>query len=72
MPFAFYYAPYLVTTVKNYSPLAYYEKLVELTSQITSRRMLLRRLATTSGRIRFAFLLRTLSEGRLLKTRLRQ
>jgi radical SAM superfamily enzyme YgiQ (UPF0313 family) len=67
MPFAFYYAPYLVTTVKNYSPVTYYEKLIEMFSHMTSERMLLKRLRTTSGRVRFTYLLRTLSERRMLK-----
>ncbi|MEE9247925.1 MAG: radical SAM protein [Dehalococcoidia bacterium] len=67
MPFTFYYQPYLVTTVKNYSPVTYYEKLVELLSHITSRSMLLKRLRATSGRIRIAYLLRTLSERASLR-----
>ena len=68
MPFAFYYAPYLVTTMKNYSSLTYYEKLIEMFSHMTSGRMWLKRLRTTSGRIRFTYLLRTLSERRMLKS----
>ena len=66
MPFFFYYAPYLVTTVKNYGPVSFYEKLVELTEQIVSTGALLRRLKTTSGRIRVSLLLRTLSERGML------
>ena len=68
MPFAFYYAPYLVTTMKNYSSVTYYEKLIEMFSHMTSGRMWLKRLRTTSGRIRFTYLLRTLSERRMLKS----
>ena len=30
MPFSFYYAPYLVTTIKHYDPMTYYEKLIQL------------------------------------------
>jgi hypothetical protein len=30
MPFGFYYAPYLVTTLKHYDPVSYYEQLVGL------------------------------------------
>ena len=67
MPFAFYYAPYLVTTVKNYSPVAYYEKLIEMFTHMTTGGMLLKRLRATSGRIQFTYLLRTLSERRMLK-----
>ena len=66
MPFAFYYAPYLVTTVKNYSPVTYYEKLIEMFSHMTSWGMLLKRLQTTSGKIRFAFLLKTLGMRQMI------
>jgi radical SAM superfamily enzyme YgiQ (UPF0313 family) len=50
MPFAFYYAPYLVTTIKNYDPVTYYEKLVELYAYAASPEMLRRRLQATSHR----------------------
>jgi len=50
MPFSFYYAPYLVTTLKNYPPVTYYEKLIELFSHATSRDMLRRRIKSTSSR----------------------
>jgi len=49
MPFSFYYSPYVVTTLANYTPLEFYEKLIELFSHFTSTKMLLRRLATTSS-----------------------
>ncbi len=68
MPFAFYYGPYLVTTLKNYSPVAYYEKLVEMFSHMTSGNMLLKRLQTTSGRIRLAHVARTVGFRRMLGT----
>lgn len=58
MPFAFYYPPYLVTTVKNYNPVTYYEKLIEIFCHMISRGLLLKRLQTTSGIIRFLYLLR--------------
>jgi radical SAM superfamily enzyme YgiQ (UPF0313 family) len=44
MPFTFYYMPYLVFTLKNYTAAAFYEKLIELTSFVSSGNMLLRRL----------------------------
>jgi len=66
MPFFFYYAPYLVTTVRNYDPVSFYEKLVEITEQIVSTGALLRRLRTTSGGIRITLLLRTFSERGML------
>jgi radical SAM superfamily enzyme YgiQ (UPF0313 family) len=50
MPFSFYYAPYLVTTIKNYDPVTYYEKLIELYSHAASPQMLQRRLRTTTHR----------------------
>ena len=66
MPFFFYYAPYLVTTVQNYGPVDFYEKLVGMTEQIVSTGSLLRRLKTTTGRIRASLLLRTISERGML------
>ncbi|MBM3957985.1 MAG: radical SAM protein, partial [Gemmatimonadetes bacterium] len=66
MPFLFYYAPYLVTTVRNYGPVRFYEKLVELTEQIVSTGALVRRLKATSGRVRVSLLLRTFSERGIL------
>ncbi|WP_308257911.1 B12-binding domain-containing radical SAM protein [Pseudonocardia lacus] len=50
MPFSFYYAPYLVTTIKNYDPVSYYRKLIELYAHAASPQMLRRRLATTTHR----------------------
>jgi hypothetical protein len=51
MPFTFYYAPYLVTTLKNYDPITYYEKLVELYEHASSPAMLRRRVRSTPRRI---------------------
>jgi radical SAM superfamily enzyme YgiQ (UPF0313 family) len=62
MPFNFYYAPYLVTTLKNYDPVTYYEKLVELYAHAASPAMLRRRLKVTSHRaIEFVHRARTAS-----------
>ena len=44
MPFSFYYLPYLVYTLKNYSPVIFYEKLIDMFSYISSGNMLLKRL----------------------------
>jgi radical SAM superfamily enzyme YgiQ (UPF0313 family) len=44
MPFTFYYMPYLVYTVKNYSTTAFYEKLIDMVSYISSGSMLLKKL----------------------------
>jgi radical SAM superfamily enzyme YgiQ (UPF0313 family) len=51
MPFNFYYAPYLVTMIKNYDPVTYYEKLIELYAHAASPDMLRRRLRTTTHRV---------------------
>ncbi len=60
MPFSFYYAPYLVTTIKHYDPVTYYEKLIDLYSHAASATMLRRRLGTTSHRaVAFVHLART-------------
>jgi hypothetical protein len=44
MPFTFYYMPYLVYTLKNYSPVVFYERLIDMVSYISSGSMLLKRL----------------------------
>ena len=49
MPFAFYYAPYLVTTLRHYGPVTYYEKLLELFCHLSSPAMLKRRIRSTSS-----------------------
>jgi radical SAM superfamily enzyme YgiQ (UPF0313 family) len=50
MPFSFYYAPYLVTTLKHYDPITYYQKLTDLYTHAASPHMLQRRLQTTTHR----------------------
>jgi len=44
MPFTFYYLPYLVYTVKNYSTTVFYEKLIDMVAYISSGSMLLKKL----------------------------
>jgi len=46
MPFTFYYMPYLVYTLKNYSPVVFYEKLIDMVSYISSGSVLLKKLKT--------------------------
>ena len=46
MPFAFYYNPYLVTTLPHYHPVEYYRHLVEIHVTMTSSASLVRRLST--------------------------
>lgn len=48
VPFSFYYTPYLVTTMPNYHPIEYYEKLIDIYSAMTSPTMLARRVAIKS------------------------
>jgi hypothetical protein len=48
MPFAFYYDPFLTFVPAHYSPMAYYDLLIDLFSLVTSREMWIRRL---TGRI---------------------
>jgi radical SAM superfamily enzyme YgiQ (UPF0313 family) len=60
MPFAFYYAPYLVTTLKNYEPVDYYAKLIEICKHLSTRQLLVRRLRTTpNAGLRILHLVRT-------------
>jgi radical SAM superfamily enzyme YgiQ (UPF0313 family) len=47
MPFAFYYMPYLVMTLKNYGPLEYYEKLIEIYSTANAFALSWARVAST-------------------------
>ena len=47
MPFAFYYMPYLVMRLKNYGPVEYYEKLIDVYSTANSYKLLGSRVAST-------------------------
>ena len=60
MPFGFYYAPYSVTTWRNYDPVDYYTSFIELMTHATSGPMLAARLANTRSRaVRFIHRTRT-------------
>jgi hypothetical protein len=68
MPFTFYYSPYLVTVLKNYTAAIFYRKLIDLFSHFTSGAMLRRRLATTNrGGIRAFHVVRTLVKRRRMR-----
>ena len=67
MPFAFYYAPYLVVMVKHYDPESYYEGLFNLFSHMTSQLMLLSRARAATGLFRAGMILRTLGMLSLLR-----
>ena len=61
MPFSFYYFPYLVTTLKNYDPVTYYQSLLDMLLHYSNRRFLWRRLGTTrSQTLRLLYAVRTL------------
>jgi hypothetical protein len=61
MPFGLYYNPYLAITLKHYDARTYYGHLVDMHEEITSTRMLLRRLMTKAhAAVRFIHSLRTL------------
>jgi len=67
MPFTFYYMPYLVYTLKNYSSTAYYEKLVDMVSYISSGSMLLKRLRKAPAPVSSGYnLVKTLSNRQMI------
>lgn len=43
MPFTFYYMPYLVFKLKNYTPVEFYENIIDILSYVSSSKMLLAR-----------------------------
>jgi hypothetical protein len=72
MPFTFYYMPYLVYTLKNYNPMVFYKKLIDMISYVYSGNVLLKRLKYTRASFQSGYnLVRTLGyrqmNGRLRK-----
>jgi hypothetical protein len=64
----FYYSPHLVTRLKNYTPLVFYQKLIDVFSHFTSAAMLRRRLATTNrGAVRAIHIVRTLVKRKRIR-----
>jgi len=62
MPISLYFAPYLVTTVKHYNPLEYYDQLIGIYEVMTSRQMLFERIRARSPlAIRVGHVMRTLA-----------
>lgn len=60
LPFAFYYNPYLAIRLKHYTPLAFYDHLIDIHRTLASNAMLCRRLRTEQRpAIRFIHGLRT-------------
>lgn len=79
LPFTFYCKPYLATTLMNYHPIEFYEKLIELFSHMTSRSMQFHAFRTTKSwifkgyqpirNISLKFMIRTMKQIlHLLKT----
>jgi len=69
MPFSFYYTPYLVTTLENYHPIEYYEKLTDMYSFMTSGTMIASRLvADAPPALRTLNVLRSLAMKKFLAT----
>jgi hypothetical protein len=67
MPFTFYYMPYLVYTLKNYSTVDFYEKLIDMVSYISSGSMLLKRLRNAHAPIPSGYnLVKTLSNKQMI------
>lgn len=67
MPFHFYYKPYLTVRLKNYDPVTYYRKLVELWRHVVSLPETTRRVLKTPGAIRILHSMRTYHSFRLLR-----
>jgi hypothetical protein len=49
LPFCFYCAPYLTIIIKNYDPITYYEKLIELTAFPVTKDLQKRRIKSSSN-----------------------
>ncbi|MGK7926845.1 MAG: radical SAM protein [Spirulina sp.] len=63
MPFVFYIKPYLVTTLKHYDPIAYFEKMIEMVDFGFSWELLKRRIRSTSDcKIKALHIVRNQSE----------
>ncbi|MBO9998070.1 MAG: radical SAM protein [Cyanobacteria bacterium SID2] len=69
MPFTFYYFPYLVTWLKHYDPVTYYEKLIELSDNVASEKLLKQRFESSENcRIKLLHFIRHKGE-KLVKQR---
>jgi len=72
MPFTFYYMPYLVFRLKNYSAENFYEKLIDITSYVSSANMLLKRLQSSHSPFPAGYnLIKALGNGQMIR-RLRE
>jgi radical SAM superfamily enzyme YgiQ (UPF0313 family) len=67
MPFTFYYMPYLVYTLKNYSPVIFYEKLIDIFSFFSSGSMLVKRLKTSHAPLQAGYsIIKTLGNRQMI------
>ena len=63
LPFLFYYNPYLAVTLKHYSPVEYYEKLIDLAEHITRPEGLRERMKhTRNPRLKVLHWMRTIHQ----------
>lgn len=68
MPFAFYYNPYLAIRLNHYTPIAYYDYLIDIHETLASNAMVARRLRTRQRpAIRFIHSLRTYAARQEIK-----
>ncbi|HME68319.1 MAG TPA: radical SAM protein, partial [Myxococcota bacterium] len=67
MPFAFYYTPYLATTLRSYTAGEYYGHLIELFQHMTSAETVARRMRALSGIYHLFHALRLLNARRCLR-----
>jgi hypothetical protein len=68
MPFSFYYMPYLVMTLKNYSPMEYYDSLIRLHASAYAWKTIGSRIpAASSGNMRVLNLMRTFGGQGMLR-----
>lgn len=68
MPFTFYTMPYLTLRLKNYDPISYFEKMIDLHELVTSNEMLIQRLRISSSlHIKIAHYYRTYTARRRLE-----
>ncbi|MDC0831579.1 radical SAM protein [Leptolyngbya valderiana BDU 20041] len=64
MPFTFYYFPHLVTQLKHYDAITYYEKLIELSDSVASEKLMKKRLKTSkNNRTRLIHIVRQKGEA---------
>ncbi|HEX9896033.1 MAG TPA: radical SAM protein [Dehalococcoidales bacterium] len=67
MPFSFYYMPYLVYTLRNYDPVSFYTKLIDMYSHIFSRARFIKGLGDLAQPMRSGYnLFKTLGNRQMI------